>query len=109
MPHDARFTATLPNQLGPTSGTSFELAAGQSLGLALTLYDEDGLELLAPEGVAWHVDDVGVATISGFLTGTGADVHAGLSVNVQATGAGDTEVHIAVPGLDTSVEMHVAP
>jgi len=107
--HDARFVATLPDRLGPVMGTHFELQNAQSLQLALTLYDDDGLALLAPQGVSWHVDDVQVATLSGFLTGSGADVHDGLSVDVQATGPGDTEVHVSVPGLDTSVSLHVAP
>jgi hypothetical protein len=105
--HDARFAATLPDKLGPEIGSRFELGHGKSLGLTLTLFDEAGLKLLAPEGVDWHVDDVMVATISAFLMGSGADVHDGLGVSVQATGAGDTQVHVVVPGLDTSVELHV--
>jgi hypothetical protein len=105
--HDARFAATLPDKLGPVIGSHFELENGKSLDLALTLYDEAGLALLAPEGVDWHVDDVMVATLSAFLTGSGADLHDGLDVSVHATGPGDTQVHVSVPGLDTSVELHV--
>ena len=86
---------------------SFDLADGQSLGLQLTLYDSKGLKLLAPEGVDWHVDDVQIATISGFLMPAGADVHDGLGVIVQAASPGDTSVHVEVPGLSDEVAIHV--
>jgi hypothetical protein len=105
--HDARFAGVLPDELSPAISSRFELASGESLDLTLTLYDGDGLELLAPEGVDWHVDDEMVATISAFLTGSGADLHDGLDVSVHASGPGDTRVHVTVPGLDTSVELHV--
>lgn len=106
---DARFAATLPDVLGERIGSQFELAVGSSLGLELTLFDEDGLMLLAPEGVDWHVTDSELATISGFLTGNSADVHGGLSVNVHAVAEGETTVQIDVPGLDASIELRVTP
>jgi hypothetical protein len=105
--HDAQFAATLPDRLGADEGTRFDLAHGQSLGLQLTLYDAKGLKLLTPEGVNWHVDDVQIATISGFLIPAGADVHDGLGVTVQATSPGDTSVHVEVPGLNDEVAIHV--
>lgn len=105
--HDAQFAATLPDQLGSDEGTRFDLANGQSLGLQLTLYDAKGLKLLAPEGVDWHVDDVQIATLSGFLIPAGADVHDGLAVTVQAAGPGNTSVHVEVPGLSDEVAIHV--
>jgi hypothetical protein len=105
--HDAHFAATLPNRLGPAEGTHFELKDGQSLDLELTLYDANGLALLAPEGVDWHVDDVAIATLAGFLIGPGADVHDGLGVTVQAASPGDTSVHVEVPGLSDEVAIHV--
>ena len=104
---DARLAATLPDKLGPDVGTRFALDAGKSLDLALTLYDAGGLELLAPEGVDWHVDDANIATLSGFLTGDRSDVHAGLSVTVHAIAPGDTQVHIVVPGLESSADVQV--
>jgi hypothetical protein len=106
--HDAQFAATLPDKLGPDIGSRFELENGKSLELELTLHDDDGLELLAPEGVHWHVDDAMVATISAFLTGSGDDLHDGLSVSVHATGPGETQLHVTVPGLDTSVALQVS-
>jgi hypothetical protein len=105
--HDAQFAATLPDRLGPDEGTRFDLADGQSLDLDVTLYDADGRKLLAPEGVDWHVDDIQIATLSGFLIAPGADVHDGLGVVVKAAGPGDTSVHVEVPGLSDDVAIHV--
>jgi hypothetical protein len=70
-PERARFMATLPERLGATEVTDVDLAAGESAGVELTLYDDHGRELLAPEGIDWRMGDAAVATVHGFLLGGG--------------------------------------
>jgi hypothetical protein len=107
--HRARFSATLPERLGKLEGEAFELSAGQSAQLELTLYDERGFELLAPDNVTWHVADGAVATVSAFLLGSGQQVEAGLSVQVDGKAEGETDIAVDVPGLQAQVSVRVLP
>jgi len=103
----ARFFGTLPDALGEEAGDSFSLAAQSRLELRLELYDEDGIELLAPEGVTWRVTDPEVARINAFLVGAGEEVIAGRDVVVETLIAGETAVEIDVPGLTAAIDLDV--
>lgn len=103
----ARFFGTLPDRLGEEAGDSFRLAAESRLALRLELYDEDGIELLAPEGVTWRVTDPEVATLDVFLVGRGEEVIAGRDVIVETLIAGETTVEIDVPGLTAAIDVEV--
>ena len=103
----ARFFGTLPGALGEEDGDSFSLEADSRLDLRLELYDEDGLELLAPEGVSWRVADPEVATFNAFLIGAGEEVVAGRDIVVETHAAGETTVEIDVPGLTATIDVVV--
>jgi hypothetical protein len=104
----ARFFGTLPDALGEQDSDTFDVPAASRLELRVELYDEDGLELLAPEGVTWRVVDPEVATLSAFLIGAGDEVEAGRDIVVETLAPGETEVEIEVPGLTTSVTVEVS-
>lgn len=106
--HAAAFFATHTDRLGTQEATSLELAEGEQVDLEVELYDAQGLVLLAPEGVTWRIEDDGVASVSAWLIGTGAEVEAGLTVTVQARAPGTTDVHVVVPGLDASIPLRVS-
>jgi hypothetical protein len=103
----ARFFATLPDEVGEQAGDSFSLAAESRLELRLELYDEDGIELLAPEGVTWRVTDPGAATLDAFLVGSGEEVIAGRDIVVETLTAGETSVEIDVPGLTAAIDIEI--
>jgi hypothetical protein len=103
----ARFFGTLPDALGEEAGDSFSLEAESRLELRLELYDEDGIELLAPEGVTWRVTDPEVARLNVFLVGSGDEVVAGRDVVVETLAAGETTVEIDVPGLTAAIDVEV--
>ena len=100
---EAEFEATFRDQLGAQPGTSFDLEAGESIELALALYDADGRKLLAPEGVHYRVQDPAVATVTAFLIGGGAELDAGLDTVVQ----GKAELAVDVPGLRATLAISV--
>lgn len=104
----ARFFGTLPNALGERDDDTFELPVDSRLELRVELYDEQGLELLAPEGVTWRVADPEVATISAFLSGEGAQVEAGREIVVDTHDPGETTVEVEVPGLTAEVTVEVS-
>lgn len=104
----ARFFGTLPDALGEEAGDSFSLAAESRLELRLELYDEDGIELLAPEGVTWRITDPSVATLSAFLIGAGDEIIAGRDIVVETLAAGDTSIEVDVPGLTAAIDVEVA-
>lgn len=103
----ARFFGRLPDELGENDGDSFSLAADSRLELRVELYDEDGIELLAPEGVTWRATDPDVATLNAFLIGAGEEVSAGRDILVETHAAGTTTVEVDVPGLLAEVEIEV--
>jgi hypothetical protein len=109
QPERARFRATLPQRLGAIEVTEIDLEPEQSAEIELTLYDTDGRELLAPEGVTWRIADAEIATVSAFLRGNSAEVAAGLTVSVQARGEGETTLAVEVPGFDTELAIRVVP
>jgi hypothetical protein len=109
--HDAasaRFFTTYPDRLGEQEGTALELGATEKVAVRSELYDAEGLGLLAPEGVRWTIADPAVATLVAFSFGAGAEVTAGLSVDVQALAAGTTELTVTVPGLAPALTVTVA-
>jgi hypothetical protein len=103
----ARFFGTLPDELGERAGDKFTLPAQSRLELRLELYDEDGIELLAPEGVTWRVSDASVATLNAFLIGAGEEVSAGRDMVVETHAAGEASVEIDVPGLKAAIDVEV--
>jgi len=108
-PERARFRATLPERLGAIEVTEIDLQPEQSAQIELTLYDADGRELLAPEGVDWRIGNAEVATVSAFLLGSSAEVDAGSIVSVQARNEGETTLTVTVPGFDTELAIRVVP
>jgi hypothetical protein len=108
-PQRARFIATLPDRLQAREVTEIDLALAQSAEIELTLYDTDGRELLAPEGVGWRVADAEVATVTAFLLGGGAELDAGLNVIVEAHAEGETTLAVHVPGFATELAIRVVP
>ena len=108
-PERARFRATLPERIEAADVTEIDLAADQSAEIELTLYDADGRELLAPEGVGWRMADADIATVTAFLLGSGAEIDAGLSVVVQAQAEGETTLAVQVPGFDAELAIRVVP
>jgi hypothetical protein len=103
----ARFFGTLPDALGETDDDNFELSVGSQLELRVELYDEDGLELLAPEGVAWRVSDPEVATLQALLVGAGEEVQAGREITLKTHAEGETTVEVDVPGLTAMIDVEV--
>lgn len=103
----ARFFATLPDALGEVDGENFTVATGDRLELRVELYDDTGLELLAPEGVNWTVSDPTVASLNAFLVGAGEEVKAGREIAVDALAEGETAVEIDVPGLTAGIDVEV--
>lgn len=103
----ARFYATLPDEVGEVAGDGFTVAAGGMIALRLELYDEDDVELLAPEGVTWRVSDPEVAKLSAFLIGAGAEVEAGRDVMLETEAPGEARVEIEVPGLTAAIDVEV--
>ena len=93
----ANFAITLPRTLGPEHTDAFTLQVGDRAQVVVTLYDTEGRELLAPEGVHWSVDDADVATVSGFLIGAGAELDDGLGIDLTAVSPGDTVLQVTVP------------
>jgi len=104
----ARFFTTYADRLGEQEGTALELGATEQAAVRAELYDAEGLGLLAPEGVRWTVADAAVATLVAFSFGAGADVAAGLEVDVQALAAGATALTVSVPGLDSVLDVAVS-
>jgi len=105
--HRARFFGTLPDALGETDDEDFALGTGSQLELRVELYDEDGLELLAPEGVTWRVSAPEVATLQALLIGTADEVEAGRDITLNAHAEGETTVELEVPGLTAMVDVEV--
>lgn len=103
----AAFFATYEDRLGTLETDALELTAGERLDLEVELYDTDGVVLLAPEGVAWSVENETLAIVSAWLIGMGKEVSAGLSVGVEAMSPGKTKVTVSVPGLDASIPLTV--
>jgi hypothetical protein len=103
----ARFFGTLPDEVGEEMGDRFALPAESRLQLRLELYDESGIELLAPEGVTWSVSDPEVATLNAFLIGAGAEVSAGRDMVVETHDAGVASIEIEVPGLRAAIDVEV--
>jgi hypothetical protein len=104
----ARFRGTLASQLGALEASAFQVDIGDTLGLELTLYDAQGRELLAPEGVHWSSSAADVASVSAFLQAGGAELDAGLKVVVDPHAQGEAEIGVEVPGLSTSVQVTVS-
>jgi hypothetical protein len=102
----ARFRVEYPMELGGVV-ERIELEPGQKAEVELRLYDADGVWLLAPEGVLWHSDSADVAQVTAFLIGGGKDVLAGSNVTVEAKAQGNAELGIDVPGLATTIPIHV--
>lgn len=103
----AKLFATLPSELGEREGDAFSCALGERIDLRAELYAEDGLELLAPEGVAWRVADPSIATLTAFLSGSGAQLEVGREVSVAPVAPGTTEIELQVPGLTHTIELTV--
>lgn len=103
----ARFFATLPDAIGEVDGENFRVATGDRLELRVELYDDTGLELLAPEGVTWTVSDPAVATLEALLVGAGEQVEAGRDIAVEALAEGETNIAIDVPGLTAGIDVEV--
>jgi hypothetical protein len=104
----ARFRGTLASKLGAIEATAFQIDVGDTLGLELTLYDERGRKLLAPEGVHWSSSAVDVASVEAFLQAGGAELDAGLDVVINPHAEGEAEIGVDVPGLSTSVQLTVS-
>lgn len=98
----ARFSA---DALG--SVESLALRPGERLALTVKLYDAQGQRLLAPEGVRWRTGREEIARVSAWLIGSGSELEAGSSVDVEAESQGDTELSIEVPGLEASLPLEV--
>jgi hypothetical protein len=105
----ARARVTLPGQLGAAEHDEIALRAGESAEVELTLYDDAGRALLAPQGVRWRIEDGGVAEVAAWLIGRGAELDAGLDVTVEALSAGETALIAGVPGLEHRLPVTVAP
>lgn len=103
----ARFRGKLASELGSREATSFELHQGDTLDLELTLFDDRDRALLAPEGVHWRSSDASLVSVAAFLQRGGAEIDAGLEVVLHGNAAGETEIGVEVPGLQTSVECQV--
>lgn len=103
----ALFEAIYPDRLGSFEGTEFELSSDESIDVEVTLYDAEGVELLAPEGVHWAMADPDVAIVNAWLIGRGEQVDAGLGVSVEGVGKGATELSVDVPGLEATVDIIV--
>ena len=104
----ARFFGTLPDALGEEESDAFNLPADGQLELRVELYDEDGLELLAPTGVLWRSADPAIATLNAFLIGAGPEVEAGRDIVVKALAEGETTIELQVPGITTQVTVEVS-
>ena len=98
----------IDGSLDTTNGYEHELSSGQTLLLEGELFDSDGVKMLAPEGVTWTSQDPSVATVSIWLVGSGQSVTAGLSASVVAEGPGETQVSLAIAGIDPQVTVRVA-
>jgi len=103
----ATILATYPDKLGKQEVSDLSLTPDESVQLEASLYDADGLELLAPEGVHWAVDDDSVAIVTAFLK-SGKELDDGTGVGVQAKAAGKTSLTMSVPGLDRTLGVDVA-
>jgi hypothetical protein len=103
----ASFFAILAAQLGRREGSEFTLAIGEKLTLEVELYDDQGRALIAPEGVSWSSDAEQVAVVSAWLVGRGAELEAGLSVEVEAVATGEAAIELDVPGLTDAVRVIV--
>jgi hypothetical protein len=103
----ARFFGTLPDEIGEQAGDRFTVPAESRLELRLELYDDHGIELLAPEGVTWRVSDPEVATLKALLVGAGEEVSAGRDMVVESHAAGQASVEIDVPGLQAAIDVEV--
>jgi hypothetical protein len=104
----ARFRGTLASELGPHEATSFELRAGGTLNLELTLFDSRGRALLAPEGVHWTSSDADVVSVTAFLQAGGAELDSGLDVMLHGNAPGNAVIGVEVPGLEANLDCQVA-
>jgi hypothetical protein len=105
----AVFEVLLPDALGFEQGTRFELAAGESMEIEASIYDSDGVKLLAPEGVTWRVRDEGVGIVTSWLQASGQEISNGLGVTFEALATGDTRLFLEVPDLESSMAVEVTP
>ena len=103
----ARIEASYPDKLGAEETSELDLAVGDKVQLEAKLYDEDGMKLLATDGVLWSVEDASVTIVTAWLVGSGEHVNAGLNVEVEGKAAGDTKLTISVPGLDETLDVAV--
>jgi hypothetical protein len=99
--------ATYMSRLGKAEVSDLMLGPSESVQLEASLYDADGLELLAPEGVHWAVDDDSIAIVTAFLK-SGKELDDGTSVGVQAKSEGTTSLTMTVPGLQRTLDIAVA-
>jgi hypothetical protein len=98
---------TYPDRLGSVETSSIELKTGGKAQIDASFYDDMGRKLIAQNGVSWSVDDDQVASITAWLIGGGKQVDAGLGVELDAKGAGQTTLTISVPGLDKMLDVTV--
>lgn len=103
----ATIEATYTNRLGKVEVSDLMLQADDTVQLEASLYDADGLELLAPEGVHWAVDDDSIAIVIAFLK-SGKELDDGTGVGVQAKAEGMTSLTMTVPGLQRTLAIDVA-
>jgi hypothetical protein len=99
---------TYPDRFGSIEASSIELKTGGKAQLDASFYDDMGRKLIAQDGVSWSVEDDQVASITAWLIGSGKQVGAGSSVELDAKGAGHTTLTISVPGHDQMLDVTVA-
>jgi len=105
--HIGSFFVTLPTVLGAREATEVTARVGDTIGVEVELYDGAGQKLLASDAVTWRVDDPQVAQVSAFLIGPTQELSAGLAASVHALTVGDARIDVDVPGLVTSLVVHV--
>jgi hypothetical protein len=103
----ARIEVTYPDRLGAVESSSIELKTDGKAQVDASFYDDMGRKLIAQNGVSWSVDDEKVASITAWLIGNGKQVNAGLGVELDAKGAGQTTLTISVPGHDEMLDVTV--
>jgi hypothetical protein len=103
----AAIEATYPDRLGKVEVSDLMFHPDETVQLEASLYDSDGLELLAPEGVHWAVDDDSIAIVIAFLK-SGKELDDGTGVGVQSKAEGMTSLTLTVPGLQRTLGIDVA-
>lgn len=101
------FFVTLPTVLGAREETEVTARVGDTIGVEVELYDVDGQKLLASDAVTWRVDDPQIAQVSAFLIAPTGQLSTGLAASVHALNVGDAQIDVDVPGLLTSLVVHV--